>query len=170
MLTTAWCAERVGAMYSAVEPELPVTLTLSKAAEVVEIKGSARGRFAFACSRCAEPAQLTAVADFEHRFVGPGQLDAGDGEFDAFDADPDVSEHDGVHLQLDELVIELMLLELPPVPLCDEQCKGLCPTCGTNFNQQRCACKVQADRVSPWAGLASFTVAQSGATVEKATA
>ena len=159
MLATAWCAERAGDVYTACAAELPVALKVSKAAEVIEISGMASGRFGFACSRCAEPAELTVRAEFEHRFVGPGQLDAGDGEVDAFDADPDVSEHDGVHVLLDDLLIELLLIELPAVPLCSEQCLGLCTQCGTNFNQQRCTCQPKADRVSPWASLASITVA-----------
>ena len=59
---------------------------------------SIAGRFAFDCSRCAEPAELTVETGFEHHFVAPGQLDAGGEGFADFDADPDVSEHDGVHV------------------------------------------------------------------------
>ena len=25
-------------------------------------------------------------------------------------------------------------------PLCDEQCLGLCPTCGANRNREKCSC------------------------------
>ena len=33
-----------------------------------------------------------------------------------------------------------LLLEFPLVPLCDEECKGLCPTCGANLNEGPCGC------------------------------
>ena len=33
-----------------------------------------------------------------------------------------------------------LLIELPMNPLCSEECKGLCPTCGTNRNKENCQC------------------------------
>ncbi|MCL5284698.1 MAG: DUF177 domain-containing protein [Nitrospirae bacterium] len=37
-------------------------------------------------------------------------------------------------------VRELVLTDLPFYPLCDENCKGLCPECGENRNTGRCSC------------------------------
>ncbi len=158
-LATDWCAERAGDVYTAAQPRLPVAITATKVAEVVQVQVRAKARFGFACSRCAEPAECDVHAEFDHHFVGPGKLDAGDGQDAAgFDADPDVSEHDGVHAHLDELVIEYLLLELPSAPLCAPACKGLCVTCGTNLNQATCGCAAQPEALSPWAKLAHFQV------------
>lgn len=41
-------------------------------------------------------------------------------------------------LDLDELVAMDILLELPTRILCREDCKGLCPKCGTNLNESTC--------------------------------
>lgn len=157
-LDNGWCAERAGDVFRAIDPALVVHWTATKVAEVVEVKGRFSGRFGFDCSRCAEPSEVVVNDTFEHHLVGPGQLDAGDAS-DGFDADPDISEHDGVQIELDELVIELALLALPTVPVCDEACKGLCPQCGTNLNRSTCACTPLADHRTQWAVLQDFKIA-----------
>jgi uncharacterized protein len=50
-------------------------------------------------------------------------------------------------LDLDGLVREDILLELPTKFLCREDCRGLCPICGKNLNEGPCGCKV--DSVDP---------------------
>ncbi|MCD6385653.1 DUF177 domain-containing protein [Candidatus Sumerlaeota bacterium] len=35
---------------------------------------------------------------------------------------------------------ELIMLELPFLPLCKPDCKGLCPQCGANLNKEQCHC------------------------------
>lgn len=42
------------------------------------------------------------------------------------------------HIDLEPLVREYMLLEIPMSPLCNPDCKGLCPTCGSNLNEAIC--------------------------------
>ncbi len=36
---------------------------------------------------------------------------------------------------------EDIILELPQRALCEEACKGLCPTCGADLNVKRCQCQ-----------------------------
>ena len=36
---------------------------------------------------------------------------------------------------------DLILLSLPQVILCRQNCEGLCPECGTNLNVNKCDCK-----------------------------
>jgi uncharacterized protein len=43
-------------------------------------------------------------------------------------------------IDLDELLREQFYLALPMKPLCLEECRGLCPQCGTNLNAGACAC------------------------------
>jgi uncharacterized protein len=42
------------------------------------------------------------------------------------------------NIDLEPLVREYMLLEVPLNPLCKPDCKGLCPICGGNLNEQAC--------------------------------
>ncbi|WP_186644463.1 YceD family protein [Fluviispira vulneris] len=37
-------------------------------------------------------------------------------------------------IELDEFIIDSLYLALPELPLCREDCKGLCPSCGTELN------------------------------------
>lgn len=43
--------------------------------------------------------------------------------------------------QLDALLQHAILSQLPMAVLCREDCKGLCPMCGTNLNESGCGCK-----------------------------
>jgi uncharacterized protein len=154
-LSTAWCAERMAGVYRALDATMPVEIKASRAAEVIEANVHETGRFEFDCSRCAEPAELLLDVAFQHHFVAPGHLDAGDpDDLDAeLEADPDVSEHDGVHIALEPLCIEHAILELPDFPVCSEDCRGLCPVCGTNLNQTSCLCRRDDAVKSTWAVL-----------------
>ena len=46
---------------------------------------------------------------------------------------------DGV-IDLRELVREQLYLQLPMKPLCQPECRGLCPSCGANRNVVACTC------------------------------
>lgn len=41
-------------------------------------------------------------------------------------------------IDLAPLIREYMILEKPINPLCNPECKGLCPVCGENLNEQSC--------------------------------
>ena len=54
-----------------------------------------------------------------------------------------------------------LLLEIPLIPLCDDDCKGLCSTCGANLNEGPCGCAPGDDAdfemaKNPFAALAGF--------------
>jgi uncharacterized protein len=42
---------------------------------------------------------------------------------------------------------ELLILEHPLSYLCSENCRGLCPNCGTNLNESKCSCAAKAPSV-----------------------
>ena len=52
------------------------------------------------------------------------------------------------------------MLEFPLVPLCAEDCRGLCPTCGANLNEGACGCTSAAPGdgapANPFAVLADY--------------
>ncbi len=43
-------------------------------------------------------------------------------------------------LDLDMLIFDEIVPKLPTRVLCREDCKGLCPVCGTNLNEKECGC------------------------------
>ncbi len=44
-------------------------------------------------------------------------------------------------IDLGEVVREQLYLALPMKPLCQQDCKGLCPVCGVNRNRETCTCQ-----------------------------
>lgn len=48
----------------------------------------------------------------------------------------------GEHVaDLGQVVYDAVVLALPAKPLCDEDCRGLCPSCGVNLNEESCKCR-----------------------------
>lgn len=61
-----------------------------------------------------------------------------------------VTPFNGDWIQPEEELREALMLELPPLPLCSEVCKGLCPKCGANLNEGPCNCPPENEEVSSW--------------------
>jgi len=55
------------------------------------------------------------------------------------------------HIDLQPLVRDFALLEIPIKPLCKLDCKGLCPECGQNLNEKDCGHRPEID--SPFSAL-----------------
>jgi len=58
-------------------------------------------------------------------------------------------------VDLEPLIRDALLLELPAVPLCRPDCQGLCPACGVDHNLTSCDC-TDAEPDSRWAALRSL--------------
>lgn len=82
------------------------------------------------CDRCLEPFDLPLELDYDEEFRPAG----GAGK-------------SGDVLDLSEGFMEAVILVLPIKRLCREECRGLCPKCGTNLNQGNCGCR--EERVDP---------------------
>jgi uncharacterized protein len=69
-------------------------------------------------------------------------------------------------LDLTEAIRQYALMAIPMKPLCDEDCGGLCPTCGCNRNQAPCDCP--AEPVDPrWSELGKLVLVDSRASVSE---
>ena len=107
--------------------------------------GRIKGLTEIPCRRCLT--DVTVGVDEEAHFIFSSE-----GE-DAAD-DPDVYPFDptAVSLDLRPAVREAWLLAVPGFALCREDCKGLCPNCGTDWNSGTCDC-VPATTESRWDAL-----------------
>lgn len=57
-------------------------------------------------------------------------------------------------IDLEGEIRELLILNAPTIPVCDENCKGLCPQCGKDLNKSICACvKEEGPKESRWESL-----------------
>ena len=46
----------------------------------------------------------------------------------------------GMFVDITEEIRTQIYFEFPTKPLCDEDCKGLCPVCGCDLNEKSCSC------------------------------
>lgn len=59
---------------------------------------------------------------------------------------------DDAHLDLEDLLREYAMLEIPINPICKPDCKGLCSECGQNLNERDCGHRPE-ESDSPFAKL-----------------
>jgi uncharacterized protein len=95
------------------------------------VKGRLSTEAAFRCSRCAEWLRREVTEEaYEHaRALEPGT--------------------ESVDLTAD--LRESILLAFPAYPLCRKGCRGLCPQCGANLNENPCRCRPPPD--ARWGAL-----------------
>ena len=116
------------------------------------LRGELVGDLEMACARCLEPAQVHVEVPMTVTFVAAGNEDLDEEEEDG--ADPDVVPFKGGEIDLSDELRDELVLAVPLNPLCDEQCRGLCPLCGGNRNLVPCT-HAAATPASP-GGLAAL--------------
>jgi uncharacterized protein len=64
---------------------------------------------------------------------------------------------DEENFNLNNLIREEIIVQTPMKPLCDENCKGICPICGADKNKEGCDCETKLKREdSPFSVLKSI--------------
>ena len=106
------------------------------------VAGHLTGELEMSCSRCLEPFTLPIVTDFDLQYV-PRTENVGEGEHEVEEDDLETSFYDEDQIDLGHLIMEQFQLALPMKALCSEDCKGLCPQCGTNLNTGSCDCNIK---------------------------
>lgn len=117
----------------------PISLTIvNEGDRKMHMEGSARLSLSMPCSRCLEPV----IVPFELEIDQELDLNQTEEErVEALDEQPYIS---GYNLDVDQLVLNELLLNLPMKVLCKEDCKGICNRCGTNLNRGTCDCEKQS--------------------------
>ena len=148
-----WRAEDPGLEFA--DARITGLVHLSKHGHDVLVRGSLSGQMELACSRCLEPFAAPAAIEFDLLLV-PGPANPAAVEELSPD-DLDLDYYTGETIDLESIIREQIILMLPFKPLCEEACKGLCPHCGANLNQETCTCKTDAVD-SPFARLAKLKI------------
>jgi len=114
--------------------DLDVVAEIYRSGHDVHFSGRIEGAVRATCARCLDEFERPLAREF--RFVILPRPVAGD---DAED-DEGVDHYSGDELDLGPLVREQALLSLDSLPLCSEDCRGLCAGCGVNLNREKCLC------------------------------
>jgi uncharacterized protein len=133
-----------GASEMARETPLELDLELERIAEGIVVRGELTTTWTAACSRCLEPVTGDLAVHVDELF-----------ETAPLEGETYLLEEDVIDLE--PMVRDALLLELPLVPLCRAECAGLCPSCGANHNVATCDCVT--DEPDPrWAALRSLEI------------
>ncbi|MBU5673128.1 YceD family protein [Paenibacillus brevis] len=109
---------------------------------VVRVTGNLAGQLDMFCSRCLKPVSHKVDIPFEESFK----------QSDHSDSEPEDGEEEVTYVAEDQLnlvpyIEEALLLNLPYAVICSDDCKGLCPICGTDRNERDCGCNTE--RIDP---------------------
>jgi uncharacterized protein len=126
-----------------------LSLRATRADDKVELTGSVSALVGFECDRCLTPLSVPVEQSFDLLYVPP--LGTGD-EHELGEKDLSIGFYQGGVIDVDDLVREQIELALPMARLCSDECRGLCPECGANLNDGKCACDVEQVEMR-WAAL-----------------
>jgi len=124
----------------------PVSLAFDifKDKEQFRLVGGVQTTLELPCSRCLESFTLPVEQTFDLRYQ-PHARNTGEGEREIEEDDLTTAFYEDDEIDLGQLMREQFYLALPMKPLCSDDCKGLCPLCGTNLNRGACRCKREWD-------------------------
>jgi uncharacterized protein len=90
------------------------------------------------CARCLETFSLPLATPFEFILT---RAQPRESTQELHTEDLAFSFYSGDEIDLTPLVGEQAILALPTRAVCREDCRGLCPSCGINLNNETCTCK-----------------------------
>lgn len=108
-----------------------VTLTNTSAGVVAS--GMVHAVVSTECSRCLETFEMPLDAEVEAFYVGAAHASEM----------PEEQQVEPIHegrIDLAPPIMAALVVEAPFAPVHAEDCKGICPTCGTNRNVAECGC------------------------------
>lgn len=119
----------ISGVYPFVSP-IQISGKVQNVAQTVYLTAEVDFGFAIPCDRCAEDIKTKYHFSFNHPLI----METNEEDQDAY-----ILVEEG-QLDLDELLRADILLALPTKYLCKADCKGLCPVCGVNLNNESCQC------------------------------
>ncbi len=99
-----------------------VQAKVNRAGNTVLAKTKVRSKYRSVCARCLADVDKDWNGNFLFDFPVDKQTEA---------------------VELDEDIRQEVLLNLPPRVLCKEDCKGICPGCGADLNNEKCKCQMK---------------------------
>ena len=125
---------------------IDLKVSLEAVVEGVLVTGTAEVELGGQCARCLEQIADSTAVDLQELYLYPGK------ELD----DEEASRIEDELIDLEPLLRDAVVLDLPFTPLCEPDCAGLCPTCGINLNRDPAHSHAEAADFR-WAGLAGWT-------------
>lgn len=97
-----------------------VTGDVYKSRDAINVQVNVAAKYGFVCARCLDPVVVSRSDEFKFDVSIQPMTD---------------------YVDLGEEIRQQMLLNISSIVLCGPDCKGLCPSCGVNLNNEKCKCK-----------------------------
>ncbi len=117
--------------------------------DLERVEGIVSATAVLECSRCLESFRQNITGDFS--FVAR-HLNKGETFSNYSEIDNNEDENNFIYVAYDEDSIDItkfvhdaLLLSIPLKPICNEDCKGLCPVCGNNLNESEFCCNTKSN-------------------------
>ncbi|HEX16499.1 MAG TPA: DUF177 domain-containing protein [Deltaproteobacteria bacterium] len=118
-------------------------LFLKKRKKGLSVKGSFRCSVFIYCARCLKEFEMPISEEFEGLYLTLKEAPRED-EVELSPDDMEIGFLREEAVEVEEILKERIWLSIPMKPLCKEDCKGLCPTCGKDLNEGECDCPKEA--------------------------
>ncbi|MBC8287334.1 MAG: DUF177 domain-containing protein [Nitrospinae bacterium] len=126
---------------SVLTEDIKVQGRLEKSGQTILCQGSLETGLTVTCTRCLSDFTFLVKGDLKVHFTPREENSKPADEVELTSQDIEQEFYNESQIDLSSSVRDLILLSLPQVILCQEDCAGLCLECGTNLNKKICACK-----------------------------
>lgn len=110
-----------------IDTEAEVAVTIVSMQDGVIVRGTATTTAELVCNRCLTTWDAPHTVPVEQVYrIHPD------------DEEEELPIETGGWIDLEPLVHDELSLGLPRTPVCKAECRGLCPTCGTDLNEEPC--------------------------------
>lgn len=127
--------EKDGANFSV--RNVAVDCSLKRVLKNVAVNGSVRADIELECCRCLAQFDLPVEESFKYTFTQDSHTLSEEKELTYEDLEFAYYKDDII--ELDQIIAEQIILQVPIKPLCSDSCKGLCLICGGNLNKETCS-------------------------------
>ncbi len=105
----------------------------------VRIQGKYSVEMSSVCDRCLGAARFPIDAGFD-LFYRPVSFLKREEEVEIDEGEAEIGFYENGGIELEDVIREQVLLALPMQRVCSDSCKGICPVCGRNRNENVCEC------------------------------
>lgn len=123
---------------SFLEP-LQLDFTAAREFDHIRVHGRIETKVRYKCSRCLAEYDAALCAEFTIFYTKTAKAPLEE-EIALKEEDLLSASYEGDTIDFTNEVEEQVLMEIPLKPLCREECKGLCGTCGADLNNGECEC------------------------------
>jgi uncharacterized protein len=127
---------------AALEDPVSTDFVLTHKDKDLRVEGYVQAAMRLRCARCLREFAHSLDTRFDLFYLPQSEWKK-DEEIELKYEEMVVGYYDGISLDVDLMVMEQIELAMPMRFVCRADCKGLCPSCGTNLNEELCSCRIE---------------------------